>query len=292
MKRPWLIYGLAFVGGMVILFCLFIFLGIFLLFFSESRIIGGPKIAVLEVNGVILQPEPYLSTIREIINRKDIKAVILRIDSPGGSVSACQEIFEELKALRKVKPLITSMGGVSASGGLYLALAGEKIFVNPGTITGSIGVMLQLPNLEKLMDKIGISAEIIKSGEFKDTGSSFRRLTPKEREYLQNVVNSLHEQFVKAVVEERKIPIEKVKALADGRVYTGEEAVKLKLADEVGNFYKAVELAKKKIGVKEAVLLYFPEKKGFLRKFVEGQLPITPQDFLDTLSIRALYLYK
>ncbi|MFN4132414.1 MAG: signal peptide peptidase SppA [Caldimicrobium sp.] len=292
MKRPWLIYGLAFLGGLVLLFFVSIFLVTLALYLSENKLYRGPKIAVLEVNGVILQPEPYLSAIREIMSRKDIKAVILRIDSPGGTVSACQEIFEELRALRKVKPLFTSMGGVAASGGLYLAIAGEKIFVNPGTITGSIGVMLQLPNLEKLMDKIGISNEIIKSGEFKDTGTSFRKLTPKEREYLQSVVNNLHEQFVKAIAEERKISIEKVKAIADGRVYTGEEAIKLKLADEFGNFHKAVEFAKKRIGVKEAVLMYFPEKKGVLRKFFEGQLPVSTQGLLDMLSIRALYLYN
>ncbi len=292
MKRPWLVYGLAFLGGIILFIFILGLISTLAIIFFENRGIGGPKIAVLEVNGVILESEPYLSAIREIHERKDIKTVVLRINSPGGAVSACQEIYEELKSLRKSKPLIVSMSGVSASGGLYIAMAGERIFVNPGTITGSIGVMIQLPNLEKLMEKIGISTEVIKSGEFKDTGSSFRKLSSKEREYLQRVVNSLHEQFVKVVAEERNIPLEKVKAIADGRVYTGEEAVKLKLADELGNFHKAVELAKKRASLKEAVLLYYPERKGFLKKLVEGKLALKAEEILDPLSLRALFLYR
>ncbi|MFN3504851.1 MAG: signal peptide peptidase SppA [Caldimicrobium sp.] len=292
MKRPWLVYGLAFLGGLILFIFLLFILGAFALVFLEHKALSGPKLAVLEVNGVILQGEPYLSALREIRERKDIKAMVLRIDSPGGAVSACQEIFEELKSLRSKKPLIVSIGGVAASGGLYLALAGEKIYINPGSITGSIGVLIQLPNLEKLMEKIGISTETIKSGEFKDTGTSLRKLSPKEREYLQKLVNTLHLQFVKAVSEERKIPLDQVKALADGRVFTGEEAIKLKLADEIGNFYKAVEYAKQKAGLKEPVLIYFPEKKGFLKRLFEGKLPLNPQEILDPYSIRVFYLHK
>ncbi|MFN3406252.1 MAG: signal peptide peptidase SppA [Caldimicrobium sp.] len=292
MKRPWLVYGLAFFGGIILFFLLLFFISSFVFFFYESKPLRGDKIAILEVNGVILQAEPYLSALREIKERKDIKAVVLRIDSPGGSVSACQEIFEELKSLKGKKPLIVSMGGVAASGGLYLALAGEKIYVNPGSITGSIGVIIQLPNLEKLMEKIGISTETIKSGEFKDTGTSFRKLTPREKEYLQNLVNTLHSQFVSAVSEERKIPLEQVKAIADGRVFTGEEAIKLKLADEIGNFYKAVDFAKEKARLKDALLVYFPEKKGFVKKLIEGKLPLNPQEILDPYSVRVFYLYK
>ncbi|MFN3568023.1 MAG: signal peptide peptidase SppA [Caldimicrobium sp.] len=292
MKRPWLVYGLAFFGGIILFFLLLFFISSFVFFFYESKPLRGDKIAILEVNGVILQAEPYLSALREIKERKDIKAVVLRIDSPGGSVSACQEIFEELKSLKGKKPLIVSMGGVAASGGLYLALAGEKIYVNPGSITGSIGVIIQLPNLEKLMEKIGISTETIKSGEFKDTGTSFRKLTPREKEYLQNLVNTLHSQFVSAVSEERKIPLEQVKAIADGRVFTGEEAIKLKLADEIGNFYKAVDFAKERARLKDALLVYFPEKKGFVKKLIEGKLPLNPQEILDPYSVRVFYLYK
>jgi len=292
MKRPWLVYGLAFIGG---LFVFFLFMSFFvsLLFFFKGKKEGfGPKIGVLEVKGVILESETYLKAIEELRKRKDIKAVVLRIDSPGGAVGPVQEIFEELKLLRKEKPLIVSMGGVSASGGYYLALSGQKIFANPGTITGSIGVMIQLPNFEKLMEKLGISTEVIKSGEFKDTGSSFRKLSPKEKEYLQEKVNLLHTQFVKAVSEERKLPLEKVKEIANGKIYTGEEALKLGLIDALGNFYRALDEARKLAGLREYSLEYFPEKKGYLERIMEGKLPLNKMEVFDPLGFKAFYLYR
>ncbi|BAU24009.1 peptidase [Caldimicrobium thiodismutans] len=292
MKRPWLVYGLAFVGGLVVFFLLTSFLFSLIFMVKDSSFRGGPKIGVLEVKGVILEAEPYLSSINELMQRKDIKAVLLRVDSPGGAVGACQEIFEQLKLLRKVKPLMVSMGEVAASGGLYLSLAGERIYANPGTITGSIGVMIQLPNFEKLMEKIGVSSEVIKSGVYKDTGSSFRKLSPDERAYLQEKVNALHDQFVKAIVEARRLPLEKVKTLANGKIYTGEEAVKLGLIDELGNFYQALEALKKRTGLKEVVLVHYPEKKGILKKFLEERLPFKSVQVFEPLGLRALYLLQ
>jgi Periplasmic serine proteases (ClpP class) len=161
MKRPWLVYGLAFLGGLVLFLILLFF--IFALLVSYKHFdLGKPKIGVLEIKGVILDADEYLSAIREFRTRRDVKAVLVRVESPGGAIGPTQEVFEELKKLRKEKPIYVSMGGVSASGGYYVSLAGEKIFANPGTITGSIGVVIELPNLEKLFEKLGIKSETIK----------------------------------------------------------------------------------------------------------------------------------
>lgn len=290
MKRPWLVYGLAFVGGLVVFLILVSFLFPLGIMLKDVGFKGGPKIGVLEVRGIILEAEPYLSSIKELMERGDVKAVLVRIDSPGGAVGACQEIYEQLRALRRIKPIMVSMGEVAASGGLYLSLAGEKVFANPGTITGSIGVMIQLPNFEKLMEKIGVSSEVIKSGAYKDTGSSFRRLSPEERAYLQEKVNSLHEQFVKAIVDARKIPEDRVRALANGKIYTGEEAVKLGLVDELGNFYQTLEALKRRAGLKEVSLVYYPEKKGVIKRFLEEHLPLKSVQVFEPSGLRALYL--
>ncbi len=292
MKRPWLVYGLAFIGGIVLFFILLSFFLSLLFYFLGERVPSGLKIGVLEVKGLILDSSEYLKAVEELKAKKDIKAVVLRIDSPGGSVGAVQELYEELKELKKVKPLVVSMGGVSASGGLYLALAGQKIFANPGTITGSIGVMIQLPNFEKLMEKVGVSAEVIKSGPYKDTGSAFRGLTSEEKRYLQEKVSLLHEQFVKAISESRKIPIEKVREFANGKIYTGEEALKLGLVDELGNFYRAVDEAKRLAGIKEANLVFYPRKKGYLERFFEEKLSFKNIKLYDPLDIKVLYLYQ
>ncbi|MCS7199962.1 MAG: signal peptide peptidase SppA [Caldimicrobium sp.] len=290
MKRPWLVYGLAFVGGLVV-FIVMLSVFLSLLFDVKDKGLGRPKIGILEVKGIILDSETYLSSIKELKERRDIKAVVVRIDSPGGAVGPVQEIFEELKILRQSKPLVVSMGGVSASGGLYIALVGQRIFANPGTITGSIGVMIQLPNLEKLMEKIGISTEVIKSGQYKDTGSSFRKLSKEERRYLQEKVDSLHYQFIKAIAEERKIDLEKVKKIADGRIYTGEEALKLGLVDELGNLHRAIEWAQQLSKLTKVELLYFPPKRGLLSRLMEERLSIG-SSFLDHLNLRAFYLYQ
>jgi len=291
MKRPWLVYGLAFLGGVVLFLILLSFIFAFLASYKRFDL-GKPKIGVLEIKGVILDADEYLSAIREFRTRRDVKAVLVRVESPGGAIGPTQEVFEELKKLRKEKPIYVSMGGVSASGGYYVSLAGEKIFANPGTITGSIGVVIELPNLEKLFEKLGIKSETIKSGEFKDTGSIYRGLTKEEREYLKAKVNQLHEQFVRVVVEERKLPLDKIKSLADGRIYTGEEAKALKLIDELGNYYTALEELRKKINLKEVEILILPRKKGFLERFFEGKTSLSVEKLLQSLYFQPFYLIK
>ena len=268
MKRPWLVYGLAFIGGLVVFLILLSFFLSFLMFFKE-RDFGKPQIGVLQIKGVILDAEEYLMAINGMAKDRGIKAIVVRIDSPGGSVGASQEIFEELKKIRVKKPVVVSMGSVAASGGLYVALGGNKIFASPGTVTGSIGVVLEIPNIEKLLKKIGVETEAIKSGAYKDTGSIYRPLTPEEKDYLREKVKIIHDQFIKAISEERKIPIEKVKEFADGRIFTGEEALSLGLVDKLGNFWDAVNEAKKMAKITEAKLVFLPKKKGFLSKILE-----------------------
>ncbi|MCS7200102.1 MAG: signal peptide peptidase SppA [Thermodesulfobacteriaceae bacterium] len=273
MKRAWLIYGLAFIGGLVVSLVILSFFLSFLLIFKEKGW-GKAKIGVLEIRGIILDSQDYLLCIREFSERRDIKGVVVRIESPGGSVGAAQEILEELKNLKKVKPVVVSMGNIAASGGLYIALGGNKILASPGTITGSIGVIIEIPNIEKLLKKVGIESETIKSGPYKDTGSIYRPLTSEEKKYLQEKVNRVYEQFVKAISEERKIPIEKVKEFADGRFLTGEEAVALGLIDGLGNFWTAVEMVRSMANLKEATLIFLPKKKNILERFLEEKASI------------------
>jgi protease-4 len=285
MKRPWLVYGLAFIGGLVVFLVLLSFLFSFIMFFKEKNF-GKPQIGVLEIKGVILDAEEYLMAINAMAKDRSIKAIVVRIDSPGGSVGASQEIFEELKKTRMKKPVIVSMGSVAASGGLYVSLGGTKIFASPGTVTGSIGVVLEIPNIEKLLKKVGVETETIKSGAYKDTGSIYRPLTPEEKEYLREKVKLIHDQFIKAISEERKIPIEKVKEFADGRIFTGEEALSLGLVDELGNFWDAVNEAKKLAKITEAKLVFLPKKKGFLSKILEEK----GSSILESIFLKPWYI--
>jgi protease-4 len=285
MKRPWLVYGLAFIGGLVVFLVLLSFLLSFIMFFKEKDF-GKPQIGVLEIKGVISDAEEYLMAINAMAKDRNIKAIVVRIDSPGGSVGASQEIFEELKKTRMKKPVIVSMGSVAASGGLYVSLGGTKIFASPGTVTGSIGVVLEIPNIEKLLKKVGVETETIKSGAYKDTGSIYRPLTSEEKEYLREKVKLIHDQFIKAISEERKIPIEKVKEFADGRIFTGEEALSLGLIDELGNFWDAINEAKKLAKITEAKLVFLPKKKGFLSKILEEK----GSSILESIFLKPWYI--
>jgi protease-4 len=270
MKKNWFFYGLAFIGGLTLIFLILSFI-LSALFLFKGKEITGPSIGVLEIKGIILESGKYLKIIRKFERNHNIKAVVLRIDSPGGAVGASQEIYRELKKLRKIKPVVVSMGNVAASGAFYVSLGGKKIFASPGTLTGSIGVILQIPNIKKLLDKLGIKTEIIKSGAYKASGSIFKELSPEEKKYLQSEVRQIHLQFINVVAKERKLSLEKVRKIADGRIFTGEEALRLGLIDEIGNFWDAVEEAKKMAHLKKAQILYFPKKEGFLYNLLKNK---------------------
>lgn len=221
------------------------------------------EIAVLKIDGVIIDSEDILNKIRDIKNKENIKAVLVRIDSPGGAVTPSQEIYEELKKLDKEKPVISSMGSVAASGGYYIALGSRFIIANPGTITGSIGVIMQLAYLKKLYEFIKVDPYVIKSGEYKDIGSAIREMTPKEHKLLQDLSNNIHTQFKKAVSESRKIPMDIIDNMADGRIFSGEQAYDLGLVDHLGTFEDGIRYTANLIGIKKEPKLYYPQKESF-----------------------------
>jgi protease-4 len=197
--------------------------------------------------------------------RKDnrVKAIILRIESPGGGTAASQEIYREVQRTVAKKRVVASMGNVAASGGYYVALAADRIVANPATLTGSIGVIMEVSNIKELLQKIGVSREAVKSGPFKDIGSPVREMKPEERRLLEEVIQNVHQQFIEVVSKGRRLSREQVEKIADGRIFTGQQAKALGLVDELGSFEDAVELTKKMVGLSGEVKLIFPEKKRF-----------------------------
>jgi protease-4 len=232
---------------------------------------GKHNIGVIEISGIILESESVLENLKKFRERKDIKAVVLRINSPGGGVAPSQEIYQAVKRFSKKKKIIASLGSVAASGGYYIASAADKIITNPGTITGSIGVIMEYTNLEEVMDKIGISPVVIKSGKFKDTGSPTRSLRQEEKEFLQDFVDKIHNQFVTDVALGRKIDKEKLVKYADGRIISGADAVSYGLADMTGNFEDALDFTARQAGIKNNnyTLVYPPkEKLSFIKEIL------------------------
>jgi protease-4 len=220
------------------------------------------RIGVVTIDGTITDPEPVMSQLVEFKKDKAIKAIILRINSPGGSVAPSQEIYREVRKAAATKTVIASMGNVAASGGYYVACAANKIVANPGTLTGSIGVLMEFVQLEELLQKIGVGWEVLKSGEFKDIGSPYRKLSERERELLNSLILDIRNQFVEAVAQGRKLPVEKVKEIADGRIFSGAQSKQLGLVDQLGDFQDALDLAKKMSGVEGEVTLVYPKKTG------------------------------
>ncbi len=253
-----------------------------LAFWNPKEIFGlGDKVGVVEVTGLISSSTQTLEHLKKFREDRNIRAIVLRVDSPGGVVGPSQEIMEEIKKTKKVKKVVASFGSMATSGGYYVACAADLIMASPGTATGSIGVILKLANIEQLAKKLGIDVYSLKAGALKELGSPFRPLSPKEKEVLQGVLDNIHEQFIQDVAKNRKLPLEKVRALADGRIYTGQEAKKLGLVDVMGNFNDAVERAGRLGGIKGKIETVYPEKKGFsLLKLILGQDVAQKLDFL------------
>lgn len=206
-----------------------------------TRVSDG--IGILDVKGVITDSEGMLHDIQLFLQEDTIKAVVIRIDSPGGAVGASQELFTEIKRLSREKPVVASLGSVAASGGFYAAIGADKIVASPGTLTGSMGVIMKFPNLEEIFKKIGYRSETIKSGKFKDIGAANRTITLEERALLQDVIDTVHQQFINDIAESRALTVAEVTKVADGRIFSGEQAKELGLIDELGNFNDAILLA-------------------------------------------------
>ena len=217
---------------------------------GDAAALSGDKIGVVELNGIITSSRAVVKQFESFRKDNSIKAIVFRIDSPGGGIAASQEIYEHVRRVREVKPVIASMGSVAASGGYYVALGADSIMANPGTTTGSIGVIAEFPNFTQLFAKLGIQMTVIKSGRFKDAGSPYRPMNDQDRQYLQAWIDNGYEQFVQVVARERDMPSERVRLLADGRVYSGEQALKLSLIDTLGTYEDAIQLAAAAAGIK------------------------------------------
>jgi len=219
---------------------------------GRFSLLSGEKIAIVKIEGVILNSAEIIEELKEYNSNDSVKVILLRIDSPGGAVAPSQEIYEEVKRIRDEgkKKVVTSMGSVAASGGYYIACVSDKIVANPGSITGSIGVILELANISGLMKKVGVESVVIKSGKYKDIGSIFRAMSQEERDFLQGVIDDTHDQFIEAVAAGRGIDKAKIVPLADGRVFTGRQAKQIGLVDEIGNMQTAIKIAADMAGIK------------------------------------------
>ena len=234
------------------------------------------NIGIVEITGMILASKEVIEDIKNFRENEDIQAIILRIDSPGGGIGPSQEIYREVMKTRADKKIITSMGSVAASGGYYIASATEGIIANPGTITGSIGVIMEYANLMEIAQKIGISPVVIKSGEYKDMGSPLRELRETEKQIFQELVDDLHKQFVFDVANARDMDLKIVEKLSDGRVYTGQQALDLKLVDKLGNLEDAVSWAGELAGIEGELEPVYPppkdDKVSFFKRLIESVL--------------------
>ncbi len=233
----------------LLFFCFLLFISGLMTLFQRDLSLKD-KVALVKVEGPIIKSQKIVDEINDYVKDKTIKAIVMRVDSPGGGVVAAQEIYEAVKNAASKKTIVVSMGAIAASGGYYISAPATRIIANPGTLTGSIGVIMEIPNLKGLMDKIGIKTEVIKSGRHKDLASVFRGIGDEERKILQGVMDDVHDQFIKAVSEGRRIPFEEVKKLSDGRVFSGRQALNLNLVDELGDLKHAINVASKLAGIK------------------------------------------
>lgn len=217
---------------------------------GKISIIKTKAIGVIEVEGMILDAKPIVRQLKTYAKNPFIKAIVLRVNSPGGGVSASQEIYNEIiKTKAKGKKIVVSMGTVAASGGYYISCPADIIVANPGTLTGSIGVIMQYPMAEELFKKLGIKMEVIKSRQHKDIGSPFRQMTEKEKQLLSEVVTDIYQQFVDVVRENRQLSKEKVLEIADGRIFSGQQAQKLGLVDSLGSYEDAIRISSNLVGI-------------------------------------------
>lgn len=249
----------------------------------------GEKVALIEINGPIYSSRSIIEQIHKYRDNRSVKAIVLRIDSPGGIVAPSQEIYQELTKVEK--SIIVSMGSIATSGAYYIACAADKIFANPGTLTGSIGVILSFPNIEELSKKIGIDREVIKSGNYKDSGSIYRKITPEEKKIFQDTVDDVYAQFIEVVLEGRKnvkLTKKQIEEIADGRVLSGRQAFNKKLVDELGDLDDAVEYAGKVGGIKgKPKIIKKKERKSLIERIIGIELADNVEQILkDQISIR------
>ncbi len=276
-------------SGVVILSALFTFSG------RTTGFELGEKVGVIAVLGAVIDAGEAIDQLKSFRENPSIKAVVIRIDSPGGAVGPSQELYREIRKTSEKKKTVASMGTVAASGGYYIASAADQIMANPGTITGSIGVIMSYTNLKDLFGKIGLSPVVIKSGEYKDIASPVREMTKEERSLLQAFADDLHNQFISDVANGRRMEVAAVRQLADGRVFSGKAAQEAGLVDQLGNLEDAIELAGRLGGIEgEIVSVYPPEETDFsLLEWITGMSAV---EWISHLAVGAGiyggYLYQ
>lgn len=258
--------------------------------FSGLKIKTDRGVGVVEVSGEIISSTKFRESMKKALDDKKVKAVVVRIDSPGGSVGISEEMYREIKRADEKKPMVCSLGNTAASGGLYAAMGCRKIVTNEGTLTGSIGVILIMPNFTSLISRAGFEMNIVKSGRFKDTGSPFRELDSRDKELLQSLVDRTYEQFLRKVAESRKLTVENVREFADGRIILGEEAVERGLVDEIGGIDRAAKLALELAGIEgEPEIVTIKKSPGFLGLLDDLRESKTLDWLLSLRRVRLLY---
>jgi len=258
-KSDWII------GGSILFFILFL-IGVFVLLMfvspADDFLTSQDKVACVEIYGPIINAKNAVKQIKKYRKDKSVDAVVIRLETPGGSAAASYEIYEEIRKTGEAgKVVVASMGNIAASGGYYIACGAQKILANPGTMTGSIGVIMSFMNFMELADKLGLSAVTIKSGKFKDTGNPYRKANPQELKLLQEMTDDIHEQFIDIVHKSRKIDKKDLVNIADGRIFTGRQAKKLNLIDELGTYEDAISCAIKLAGISENAKIIRKKKK-------------------------------
>ena len=271
-KRPFLLASALLAGCFVFFLALAIAVASFM--GQPTQLVIGDKIGIVEIYGVIADSKQIIEQLHEFRDNDSIKALVLRVDSPGGGVGPSQEIYDEVLALDELKPVVVSMGSVAASGGYYIAAAAREIVANPGTITGSIGVIMEFANFQELLEKIGLSSVVVKSGAYKDIGSPTREMSAAEREILQDLIDDVHNQFVASVAEGRELDEQAVRSIADGRIFSGRKAMELGLVDSMGNLQAAIDRAAVLAGLDTEPNIVYPpgNKPRFIDLFIEETL--------------------
>ncbi len=254
---------------------------------------SGDKIAVVELKGVIVSSEELVRQFKKFRENRAVRAILLRIDSPGGAVVPSQEMFEEVKKTRDAgKPVVVSMGSLAASGGYYVACGASKLVANRGTLTGSIGVISEFLQLHDALGKLGIDVKTIKSGALKDAGSPTRKMTEQDQKYFQDLMDNVHRQFMKVVESERKIDHGVLLALADGRVFTGEQAVGFGLVDTLGTFEDAVRIAGQLAGITGEPSLIREKKRVSWWESMFGDVSEAVKDLKQDVLDRPVLSYR
>lgn len=293
MNRHPVIWSLMIVGVLFFLIVGGFIVFVFLSGSQSGRLLNFGEIEVVKIEGPIFDSLHTIKELNRLQKSKSIKAVVLRIDSPGGAVAPSQEIYEEVKKLRAVKKVVVSMGTMAASGGYYIACAADKILAQPGTITGSIGVIMESFGFQHWLEKSQLENRVMKSGTLKDAGSPLRSMTPEEQAYLQSIIDNMYGQFTEAVSQSRKISPEKIQMLSDGRIFTGEQAHKAGLIDGLGTIYDAINEAKKLAGLAADAEVIWPreEKSALDFLFPANSLKTKIENFLGNFKgFQLLYM--